>query len=94
MQSNTVALKVLSEFNIVRFGTKVFQDNKSFIEWPNGGPAKDFSRRRYVDIMYHFVIGMVYDGQIELLKTLTVFMDVYFLSKQSGHCYSQVTCAS
>lgn len=76
--------QVLSEFNIVQDGTKVFQDNKGAIDWVNGGPAKHFSRRKHVDIRYHYVTEMVYNGQIEVVKTPTARMDADFLTKPLG----------
>lgn len=51
--------QVMSELDCPQGPTLVYQDNNGAIEWATGGLAKRFSRKKRVDVGYHYVLKMV-----------------------------------
>lgn len=57
----------MSELNINQRASTIFQDNRGAIDWSTAGNAKQFSRRKHVDIRYNFVTSEVGNGSVKLL---------------------------
>lgn len=76
--------QVLNELGIRQNPTNVAQDNTGSISWAEGGAAKHFSRRKQIDLRYHYVIEKVRDGSIRLEKVGTEEMEADFLTKALG----------
>lgn len=74
----------MNKLNIEQDPTAVYQDNNGAIGWAQRGPAKNCSRRKQIDITHHYVMGMVVQNQIAVIKVPTTSMHADFLTKTMG----------
>lgn len=56
------------ETNIAQNPTTIFQDNQGTIKCSTGGRPWHFSRRKHIDILHNFIVGMMADGSLTLEK--------------------------
>lgn len=69
--------------------------NSFAIEWPEGGHAKHFGRRKHIDINFNYVMDLIEEGEIELYKLDTGDMIADYLTKPPApkDLGSATTCA-
>lgn len=73
--------QVLSEIGITQSTTKIYQDNSGSVSWCNISEAKDFSRKRHIDIKYHHIRQHMKEGKISIGKVPEKQMKAAFLTK-------------
>lgn len=73
--------QVKNEMYNLQNPTVIYQDNNWVLERAIGGFAGHFSRRKHIDIIYHYVADMSRRGQIQILKVATEKMNADFLTK-------------
>lgn len=73
--------RVLEEFKVKQDPTVIYQDNSGSIAWATGNNAKQFAKRKHVDIRYHFVVEKIQENTVELRKISTLEMEADFLTK-------------
>ena len=73
--------RVLNEIGIAQAPSVVYQDNIGSIRWAESSPASEFSKRKHVDIRYHYVREKLQEKAITLRKVSTRDMQSDFLTK-------------
>ena len=75
---------MLCELGYTLKPTIMCQDNNGSIYWANNSEWKEFSKRRHVDVRYHYVRSLVQQGKI-IVKTIPgKQMKADFLTKILG----------
>lgn len=72
---------VLAELGMHQESTVIYHDNSGTIDWANGGPARNYLRRKHIDIRHHFLTLVIQEGHIRLIKVPTELMSADFLTK-------------
>lgn len=66
--------QVLEELNVMKDATLTHQDNREDIYWVQAEVAKQFSRRKHIDVRLNYMIEKVDNGKIVLRKVETARM--------------------
>lgn len=72
--------KVLKELCRNQDATDIAQDNRGAIDWAEGGPAKQFVKRKNIDIKFNSVMKLIDDGEVKLKKVDTNKMIADYLT--------------
>ena len=75
---------LLEELGIPQKATAVWQDNEGSVSWASDDDGKEFSKRRHVDVRYHYVRSLVQEQKLSVRKIAARNMRADFLTKVLG----------
>lgn len=73
--------RVCDELGINQETTKIYEDNSGAVRWASSTSSEDFSRRKHVDIRYHYVNQCIQEKHVRIVKVGTRDMRADFLTK-------------
>lgn len=76
-------IKVLKELELKQEPTVVAQDNTGCIKWAEGFPAKNFTKRKHIDVKYNNFMQLISSNPIHLNQVPKSEMMVDYLCNPS-----------
>lgn len=72
---------ILIEMGIPRSLTKNFEDNSGVIAWCHDNTGNEFSKKRHMDLKFHYVQDLIEKGFIQIVKESSTSQTADFLTK-------------